>query len=142
MIWELIIDMDLLTSNILPLSKVMSHLYWHVNWIKCTTYHLPKKDTPRVDCNECQMKGKIRWWRDRCEFRFFQEEQTKCPISISVGQNFNWESLVIEQHQYCMGTKDRLSTRTYVENQDGEIIKELEDFKLKDKTNMSLICKN
>jgi hypothetical protein len=49
---------------------------------------------------------------------------------------------VIEQHQYGMGTKDRLSTRTYVENQDGEIIKELEDFKLKDKTNMSLICKN
>jgi Domain of unknown function (DUF4216) len=47
---------------------------------------------------------------------FFQEEQTNGLISISVGQDFDSECLVIEQHQYEMITKDRLSTRTYVEN--------------------------
>jgi hypothetical protein len=99
---------------------------------KIAIHYLPYASKKERDIN-----GGLQWRSNKrkkmdgeemnVNFNFFPRGINQLPISISVGQDFSCESLMIEQRQYEMITKDPLSTCTYAENQDGEGIEELED---------------
>jgi hypothetical protein len=81
-----------------------------------------------VHCNENKKKREVGCGRHWCEF-FFQEEQSNCPISISTGQEFIWDNVVIQPHDYEAVNQDDLSYRII---QDVEQLEEEEEVQEQD----------
>jgi Domain of unknown function (DUF4216) len=69
-------------------------------------------------------KGKLGVENIDANQEFFQEEQPNCPISISIGQEFIWNNVIIQPRDYEAINPDDLSYRTI---QDVEQLEEEEE---------------
>jgi hypothetical protein len=72
-------------------------------------------------------KGKLCLEKMYASSDFFQEDHSNCPVSLSIDQDYDYGSLMIEQHQYDPVTPDEFSTRTSVNIQDEDVIDNLQD---------------